>query len=173
MAAVRTLLLLRHAETEATRPGGHDADRRLTPHGLEQAREVGVFLRSAGLRIDAVLCSSAVRARQTLERLDLTLAHDQIEITEGFYNAGSDSLIEAVRALPDDTVTALLVGHAPGLPSVAYELADPSTSDRAAVAAIEHRFPAATLAHLEWEGVWSDPDAARLVGARLPTQTSS
>ena len=112
------------------------------------------------------------RVRPSSE-LDLTLAHDQIEITDVFYNAGSDSLIEAVRALPDDTVTALLVGHAPGLPSVAYELADPSTSDRSAVAAIEHRFPAATLARLEWEGIWSDPDAARLVGARLPTQTSS
>lgn len=173
MTALRTLLLLRHAEAEGAHPGGKDADRRLTPNGLEQARGVGVFLRSSGLRIDAVMCSSAVRARQTLEQLDLTLEPDQIEVTDGFYNAGADSLIEAVHALPDGAVTALLVGHAPGLPSVAYELADANTSARSAVTAIEHRFPAATLARLEWEGIWSDPGAARLISARLPTQTRS
>jgi phosphohistidine phosphatase len=165
----RTLLVLRHAQTEDARPGGHDIDRRLTLQGEEQARAVGAFLREAGLAIDCVLCSSAVRARQTLELLDLPpLAADHSDVSEAYYNAGSDSLIEAVRTLPDSCDTALVVGHAPGLPGAAYELVDPESSDPSAWAAIEHRFPAAGLARLEWDGGWDDVGAARLVGVRLP-----
>jgi phosphohistidine phosphatase len=116
-----------------------------------------------------VLCSSAVRARQTLELLDLPpMDSDHAEVSEAYYNVGSDSLIEAVRALPDDCDTALIVGHAPALPGVAYELIDPESSDPSAWAAIEHRFPAAGLARLEWSGGWDDVGAARLVSARLP-----
>jgi phosphohistidine phosphatase len=168
----RTLLVLRHAQTEDVRPGGHDIDRRLTSHGEEQARAVGAYLRQQGLAIDHVLCSSAVRARQTLELLDLPpVASDHTDVSEAYYNAGSDSLIEAVRALPDGCDTALLVGHAPGLPGVAYELVDPESSDPSAWAAIQHRFPAAALARLEWSGGWDDVGAARLVGVRLPDRS--
>ena len=165
----RTLLVLRHAQTEDVHPGGHDIDRRLTPHGEEQARAVGAHLRQQGLAIDHVLCSSAVRARQTVELLDLPpMSSDHVDVSEAYYNAGTDSLIEAVRALPDDCDTALIVGHAPGLPGVAYELVDPESSDPSAWAAIEHRFPAAGLARLESSGGWGDVGAARLVSVRLP-----
>ena len=169
MTSRRTLLVLRHAKTEDVRPGGHDIDRRLTPQGEQQARAVGRYLHEQGLAIDRVLCSSAVRARQTMDLLALPpLAPDHAEVSEAYYNAGSDSLIEAVRALPDGCDTALVIGHAPGLPGVAYELVDAESSDPAAWAAIEHRFPAAALARLEWDGNWDDPDGARLVSVRLP-----
>jgi phosphohistidine phosphatase SixA len=67
----RTLLVLRHAETEDMRPGSKDSERRLTPDGERHALEVGDYLRSQGITIDAVLCSSAARAQQTLELLKL------------------------------------------------------------------------------------------------------
>ena len=63
---------------------------------------------------------------------------------------------------------ALLVGHAPGLPGVVYEVVDADSADPAAWAAIEHRFPAAALARLEWAGGWADLGTARLVSVRLP-----
>ena len=169
MTSRRTLLVLRHAQTEDVLPGGHDIDRRLTAAGEEQARAVGTFLREQGLTIDCVICSSAVRARQTLELLDLPpLAADHVDVSEAYYNAGSDSLIEAVRTLPAGCDTALVVGHAPGLPGVAYELVDSDSSDPSAWAAIEHRFPAAGLARLEWDGDWNDLGRARLLSVRLP-----
>ena len=89
--------------------------------------EVGDYLRSRGITVDAVLCSSAARARQTLEllKLDDQLDPDRVEIADRFYNAGADTLINAVRELPDDCHVALLVGHAPGAPGVVYELTDP------------------------------------------------
>jgi phosphohistidine phosphatase len=169
MATPRTLLLLRHAQTEDTRPGGRDLDRELTAYGEEQARAVGTFLAELGLTVDAVLCSAALRARQTLAALGLALPDaSRLDISSNYYNAGADTLVDALRNLDGDCRTALLVGHAPGLPAVAYELADPQASDPGALAAIDGRFPAATLARLELTGDWADLETAALVHVRLP-----
>jgi len=170
----RTLLVLRHAKTEDVRPGSKDSERRLTPDGERHALELGDYMRAQGITVDAVLCSSAARARQTLEllKLDDQLLQDRMEIADRFYNAGADTLINAVRELPDDCYAALLVGHAPGAPSVVYELADPTTSRPEALGAIEGRFPAAALAQLEFDGDWSQLDSGSLVSVRLPDSTS-
>jgi hypothetical protein len=40
-------------------------------------------------------------------------APDRVEIADCFYNAGADTLINAVRELPDDCHVAPLIGHAP------------------------------------------------------------
>ncbi len=171
----RCLLVLRHAQTEHSRPGRRDPERRLTPNGERQAREVGDYLREQGIAVDSVLCSSAIRARQTLELLKLAdqLAATRVEISDRFYNAGSDTLIEAVRKLPDDCQVALLIGHAPGAPGLVYEMTDPNTSTSEAVAAIEGRFPAAALARLEFDGNWSDADACSLISVWMPDQGQS
>ena len=169
MATRRTVLLLRHAQTEDTRPGGRDIDRRLTALGQEQARAVGSYFADQRLTVDAVLCSAAVRARQTLEALSLPLPDaSRLDISSNYYNAGADTLVEALHRLDADCLNALLVGHAPGVPAVAYELADPETSDPGALAAIDGRFPAATLARLEFIGDWADLETAALVDVRLP-----
>jgi phosphohistidine phosphatase len=166
----RTLLVLRHAETEAVRPGSKDSERRLTPDGERHALEVGDYLRAQGITVDAVLCSRAARARQTLEllKLDDQLLQDRVEIADRVYNAGTETLINAVRELPEDCHIALLVGHAPGAPGVVYEMSDPTTSAPEAIGAIEGRFPAAALAQLEFDGDWSGMDTASLVSVRLP-----
>jgi phosphohistidine phosphatase len=170
----RTLLVLRHAKTEDMRPGGRDSERRLTPDGERHAQEVGDYLRSQGIAIDAVLCSSAARARQTLELLKLgpQPAQDRVEIADLFYNAGADTLINAVRELPDDCRVALLIGHAPGVPSLVHEMTDPARSTPEAVRAIESRFPGAALAQLEFEGDWSQIDTGSLVSVRMPRSAS-
>jgi len=85
-----------------------------------------------------------------------------------FYTAGGDTLINAVRELPDDCRIALLVGHAPAAPGLVHEIIDPASSTPEAVAAIESRFPAAALAQLEFEGDWSETDAGSLVSVRIP-----
>jgi phosphohistidine phosphatase len=166
----RTLLVLRHAQTEDVRPGSKDSERRLTPDGERRALEVGDYLRAEGITVDTVLCSSAARARQTLELLKLgdQLNLDRVEIADRFYNAGGDTLINAVRELPDDCHVALLIGHAPGAPGLVHEMTDPATSRPEAVSAIESRFPAAALAQLEFEGDWSEIDGGSLVSVRMP-----
>ena len=165
----RTLLVLRHAQTEDVRPGSRDSERRLTPDGERDAEQVGDYLREQDIMIDTVLCSSAARARQTLELLKLDqLDPDRLEIADLFYNAGGDTLLNAVRDLPDDCRVALLVGHAPAAPALVHELTDVATSSPEAVAAIESRFPAAALATLDFDGDWLQLDSGSLATVRMP-----
>ena len=58
------LYFLRHAEA---RDGLDDAVRPLSPRGHEQAREIGRFLKQAGVEFDAAYSSPLVRARETAE----------------------------------------------------------------------------------------------------------
>jgi phosphohistidine phosphatase len=170
----RTLLVLRHAKTEDTRPGSKDSERRLTPDGERNALEVGDYLRTLDITIDTVLCSSAARARQTLELLKLgdQIRPDRVEIADRFYNAGAETLINAIRELPDDCRVALLIGHAPGAPGLVHEMTDPTSSTPGAVRAIESRFPAAALAQLEFDADWSEIDAGSLLSIRMPGSAS-
>jgi phosphohistidine phosphatase len=170
----RILLVLRHAQTEDIRPGSRDNERRLTPDGERQAREVGDYLRTRNIAIDAVLCSSAVRAQQTLGllKIDDQLPANRVEIADRFYNAGADTLINAVRELPEDCHVALLVGHAPAAPGLVHEITDLVSSTPAAVDAIEGRFPAAALAWLEFNGHWSEIEGGSLVSVRIPDAAS-
>lgn len=171
MGQRRILLILRHAQTEDTRPGSRDSERRLTPDGERDAEQVGDHLRKQGITIDKVLCSSAARTRQTLEllKLDVQLDPDRVEIADLFYNAGGDTLLNAVRELPEDCQVALLVGHAPGAPGLVHELTDPAASNPGAVATIESRFPAAGLAQLEFEGNWSRIERCSLASVWMPS----
>ena len=171
MTTQRSLILLRHAQAGDSLPGGHDIDRKLTALGERQAREVGNFLRDQGIEVDAVVCSSAVRARQTLDQLALDVEPSRVEVSEAYYNAGVDTLLDGLRSLPADCRVALLVGHAPGVPGVAFELADPEASDPSAMTALERRFPAAAVARLEFIGAWAELAEAALVGTRFPDES--
>ena len=157
------LLLLRHAEAEATRPGYRDRDRRLTERGRTQAKAVGDAIRAEGWHVDQVLCSPAVRTRETLAGLALGEG-PTVEVIDGLYNAGSDSIVELIETLPDKVRCTLVVGHAPGTPAVLWELIDQTTADPAAWSVVAGRFPPATLAALTVDS-WSELSGARLVRA--------
>ena len=63
----RTLLLLRHAKSDYP-AGVADHERPLAPRGIREAALAGNWLRAHAPGVDAVLCSTATRTRQTLER---------------------------------------------------------------------------------------------------------
>lgn len=165
MSETRTLLLVRHAEAEGTRPGFRDQDRRLSEQGTAQAAALGETIRGAGWPVDHVLCSPAVRARETLAGLELPDSVE-VEVIDSLYDAGSDSIIALIQALPDGVRCALVVGHAPGVPAVLHELVDPSTADPAAWSVVATRFPPATVAALTVSD-WSGLDGARLLLATV------
>jgi phosphohistidine phosphatase len=162
---MRSLLLLRHAQAEDVRAGAGDQARRLTSDGERQAAAVGRHLRSGRVRLDVVICSCAVRARQTALALRVAAP---VVVSDRLYNAGGDEILAVIRELADDVEHALVVGHAPGLPSVVHELADPATSNADATATIERRFPAGALATMSVTGTWSDLEVAALISVRLP-----
>jgi phosphohistidine phosphatase len=158
-----TLLLLRHAQAAEFAPGRGDHERPLTDYGIEQAEAVGSAIRSRGISIDHVICSSALRTRQTFHALGLDAT---CEFTRDAYNAGSESLLELVRLLPEEVGTAMLIGHGPGVPALASDLAGPG-SDQRSVDVLNSRYPTATLASIEIVGSWADLSVGRLDWLRV------
>lgn len=164
MSTLRTLLLLRHAKAADIAPGRPDEERSLSPYGLDQARGVGDYLRQLDRAVQHALCSSATRARQTLDALGLTCGS---EISRDLYNAAADTILEEIRLFSPGIEVALVVGHAPGIPALTHDLAQSKRSAPKALATIEDRFPTSTLVRLEFQDDWSKLHTARLTDARL------
>ena len=115
----RVLILMRHAE--AAHPGGcRDHDRPLTTHGSRDAVAAGQWIRAQVSPVDAVLCSTATRTRQTLDASGITAP---VEYADELYGGGIDDIIQVIGRAPGDARTLLVIGHAPGIPATAYELA--------------------------------------------------
>ncbi len=155
------LYLLRHADAEGDYSGLSDAARGLSREGRAQARETGEFLATAG--IDVILASDATRARQTTELLALPAP---THYRSRLYNCSARQVLAELSGVDDQIRTVLVVGHAPGLPGLAYLLANPD-SDQAALSRVRPLYPPATLVGLEFTGGWSALTEARLFVSRL------
>jgi len=122
---LRRLVLLRHAKSswEQELP---DADRPLSARGRRDAAQAGHWLAEHVGRPDLVLCSTAVRTRQTWARVceaePDVLGTTPVRFESSIYEAWSDTLLDLLRQLPADVVTVVLVGHGPGLPDLAERL---------------------------------------------------
>lgn len=135
------LHLLRHAKS-SRKEAVEDHERSLNRRGREAARRVGKHLASAAGALDLVLCSSAVRTRETL---DLVLgefaARPRCLIEDELYLAGREKLMDRLRGLAEEDGSVLLVGHNPGLHELAIALAEPNTPPARALAS--GKFPTA------------------------------
>ena len=108
------LAILRHAKSSWADPQVDDHDRPLNARGRHAATLVGQHLRAADRRPDLVLCSSATRARQTLDLLDIpTSTHVLIE--NEIYGASAGDLLLRLRQISGNPQSLLLIGHNPGV----------------------------------------------------------
>ena len=111
---MKTLLLLRHARAENAAPGSSDINRALNERGKEEAQAIGTFIRKQNLTFALVLCSPAVRARETAE-LVLAAAEvtPNVRYDQRIYEAGPRQLLEVISEVEEDKSGVLLVGHNP------------------------------------------------------------
>lgn len=172
MTGTARLVLVRHAKTEKRNSGG-DHERGLMPRGRRDAEAAGIWLAGEAVLVpDLVLCSSAVRARQTWEAMAAhpDLADVEVWVDGRIYNAPPEELLDVVRAAPERAQVVALVGHAPGVPALAEDLADPKASAPAALDAIHQGFPTMACAILEPAADWSDlePGSAALLQVATP-----
>jgi phosphohistidine phosphatase len=122
---VKRLFLLRHAKSAWDDPTLRDRDRPLAPRGRKAARRMGRWARKHDVRPQLVVCSSAVRARETLRRMLPGLGEPEVWIEVTLYAASADTLLDRVHALPDEVDDAMLVGHNPGVMDLVLLLAAP------------------------------------------------
>lgn len=115
---MRELILLRHAHAEPAVAGGADIDRPLSAQGLAEAQAAGQWLARQGLVPDCVLCSTARRARETLEAVLGVIGYVEQRLEPAIYEASAGTL----AGLADEhreVDRLMLVGHNPGFERLA------------------------------------------------------
>jgi phosphohistidine phosphatase len=153
-----TLSLLRHAKSAWNNPGLGDFDRPLAPRGQKAALRMGRFLAENDILPGLVLCSSAVRARETLQRVLPALpVEPDVRFDDRLYLAGPRDMIALLRETQDEYDHVMLVGHNPGMHVLALELVEDGESS--AIAQLGHKFPTAALAVIDFSRPWQDISA--------------
>jgi phosphohistidine phosphatase len=157
---------MRHAKSDYPE-GVADHDRPLAPRGVRQAGLAGDWLRANMPAIDAVLCSTATRARQTLEN---TRVEAPVRYSERLYGATPGTIIDEISQTADDVGTLLVIGHEPTISGSALILADDDGTDAAVVERISAKFPTSAIAVLDVPGAWKglEPGRAALTGFEVP-----
>ena len=112
-----TLSLLRHAKSSWDDASLEDFDRPLAERGKAAAQRMGAYMAAQGIAPELILCSTAVRARQTL---DLVLPHLSVAPTvvheAALYLAAASVLLARVRKIDAKVGHVMLIGHDPGMP---------------------------------------------------------
>lgn len=173
-SAMKHLILLRHASAEN---GELDRTRALSALGRSEAARMAAvlgWLGSRGFRPERVLCSPALRARETLEGVRGALgAVRRSEEDESLYLASAGRLLATLQALPDPESQVLLVGHNPGLGELAQLLVERGAAEvllRAAKGLAPGGLAALRIATPRWRDL--GPGCAELVEFLRPADVA-
>lgn len=113
---MKTLLLMRHAKSSWSDAGLQDTERPLNKRGEKDAPRMGKLIRDEKLCPDSILSSTAVRAARTAQIVAEKCGYGgEIQLLDELYMAEPPVYIAALKALPDEVQTVLVVGHNPGL----------------------------------------------------------
>ena len=149
----KELLLVRHAKSSWDDPYLDDHDRPLNERGLRNAPEMGKRLQGRGIRTDAWISSTALRAITTAEIIaeKIGFPQDQIQRSKDLYHASATELQEFIAGLDDAIGSAILFGHNPGMTSLVANLYGLPIDN----------LPTCGVVHLQFnENIWSAVSSA-------------
>jgi len=162
------LHLLRHAKSSQD-DGVDDRERPLSRRGRDDARAIARHLPEAVGRVDLVLCSSALRTRETLELVMVGFSPRPSVLTEdALYLASPATLLRRLRRIKEACGTVMVIGHNPGLHELASLLCAPDSPDSDEL--LGGKFPTLARASFRVETRWAALDAGRnpLIGYVTP-----
>ncbi|MGY5764540.1 SixA phosphatase family protein [Brachybacterium sp. DNPG3] len=121
----RLLLLMRHGKAESG-GGRPDQERQLADRGAAQARLVGEYLESQGVRPTRVLVSDSARTRGTWEALREAMPGFDGKVTfhEDIYTGGPVEVLDLLHELKSSCTVAMVIGHEPTMAMLVSHLAD-------------------------------------------------
>ncbi len=153
------LHLLRHAKSSWD-DDADDHKRPLNKRGREAARLIGESLPRAIGSLDLVLCSSALRTRETAV---LALAgfspRPRILYEDGLYLATEEALMRRLRQLDENADAVMVIGHNPGLHELAITLAAPGSAGFSTLA--NGKFPTGVRVRFVIGTSWAAIDTTR------------
>lgn len=141
---------MRHAKSDYP-SGVADHNRPLAPRGIKQAGLAGDWLRANAPTIDAVLCSTATRTRETLlnTRIDAPVRY-----SERLYATTPGTLIDEINTVDDGVSTLLVIGHEPTMSTLALGLGRAGGANTSAAERISVKFPTSAIAVLTVPCAW-------------------
>ena len=145
-----SLYLLRHAKAAPASPGMRDFDRPLDVQGVRDARLIGRALSEKGINPQTILCSSALRTRQTLEEIAPFIPFaGGTHFSSLLYSADAQGYLQEIKSNAHSG-SLMVIGHNPSTEELASFLV--STKDRQSADLILRGFPTGALAQLEFDG---------------------
>jgi phosphohistidine phosphatase len=167
---MKALWLLRHAKSSWDDPSVDDHDRPLAPRGRRDAERVAGYLAQSAPGPSLVLCSSALRTRETWAPISRQLTPcPRVRIERELYLAGAETLLARLARVAAREGPLLVIGHNPGLHELAVRLA--VQGEAGELARLRAKLPTAALVRLELDVArWRDlePGCGRLVELRRP-----
>lgn len=113
---MKTLYLLRHAKSSWNDSSLRDFDRPLNDRGRADAPVIGKHLDSENLSDPLLICSPALRTRETAQLVLLNASlHAEPRFDDRIYEASLRDLLQVVSEIDDTNQTAIVIGHNPGL----------------------------------------------------------
>jgi len=146
-----SLVLVRHAKSDWGDPSLDDHDRPLNHRGRRDAPLMAQRLADSGFPVEAILASTALRARTTAAYFGQALGLD-VRLDEALYGAPASAILQA--AAESGVSSVMVVAHDPGMSVLAERLSGE----------IEH-MPTCAVATFTWEADdWAvatslDPDS--------------
>jgi phosphohistidine phosphatase len=160
------LHVLRHAKSSWDDPALDDHERPLAPRGRRAVTLLARYVEAHELHPAQVLCSTARRARETL---DGVAPGGEVFVERELYDASTTTMLERLKRVPSGTPSVMVIGHNPALQTLVLRLAgDNGSNDDLAM--VRRKFPTGALATLSFECDWSElePGSATLVGLVRP-----
>jgi phosphohistidine phosphatase len=113
----KQLTLMRHAKSAWGNSGLADIDRSLNERGLKDAPLMGSWLKERGERPSLILCSSALRARETARAIadQLSYPREFMQSEAKLYLASPEQILAVLAAQEAGFNHILLCGHNPGI----------------------------------------------------------
>jgi phosphohistidine phosphatase len=149
----KLLYLLRHAKSSWENPALADRDRPLGARGKRASRVIAEHLQSQQIAPTLVLCSSAARTRETLERVRASLGEQvEVRIEDDLYTATAGDLLELLHRVTPGVESVMVIGHNPSLQELALTLAGQGPD----LVRLSEKFPTAALATLTFAGGWEE-----------------
>jgi phosphohistidine phosphatase len=147
------LYLLRHAKAGWAAPGMRDFDRPLEPLGRTDADSIGAAMRERDYVPDLVLCSSAKRARETLDWMTRHIGNARVVYADALYSTDAAGYVDFIKETADGDKV-LLIGHNPMMEDLAEALS--GGGEEPARHALHGGFPTSALAVIRFPGPLAD-----------------
>ncbi|WP_279479813.1 histidine phosphatase family protein [Aureimonas sp. SK2] len=120
----QTIHILRHAHSSWAVPGQRDHQRVLDDRGRKDAARLAASLGETASRIERVVCSTAVRARQTLDLVRKALPPSaEVRFSDDLYALGAKAYEAEIRS-HSGSGDLLLVGHNPTIEDLVFQLCE-------------------------------------------------